>query len=363
MSLRKVLPLVLVLLCGCGISPSPVTPPVPPSVAPLRGGSNILSYQLGVSTGVIADFDIGQATISAQLRQMYAGGQRRLKLPILFYHDAADGIALNSTNGMLTTQQAGNLTALLTLIQQIGFQEVEVQFLPEWKNDPANWTNPGDPASPTYGTCVSTVTNPDGTVVDSSSGAWYSENWNFVVAVRPILRASGLTYSVDLGNEMVMPRYATYARRLWSDYVYSFGFGDTVGFSIVPTTANIQSIHQIYGYLGTTAVWPQLPMDVHIYDGDGYGYPCNVGVAGDCEYKVFVGADRDLTAQGYTGSITIGEGYYNDDPSAQALSKAIKTTGRRVHTVMQWVLDRSSKKGDVQNVLPLDFGKYIQYGF
>src|SRR5689334_13552726 len=89
------------LLSACGgpgrvSTPAPPIPPAP--VAPAaRGGSNLLSYTIPNPSGFIAQFDAGQAIITQQLQAMYANGQRRLKIPILFYDGANDGIAVSSS--------------------------------------------------------------------------------------------------------------------------------------------------------------------------------------------------------------------------------------------------------------------------
>ena len=75
-------------LCGCGGSSSTdhTTSP-PPTVA--LGGSDYGWYQLDSPCirepyGVVYNYDTATATIDAQLQQMYANGQRRLRIPIYF---------------------------------------------------------------------------------------------------------------------------------------------------------------------------------------------------------------------------------------------------------------------------------------
>src|SRR4051812_20033890 len=112
------------------------------------GGSNYYFYKIDYKVeeppiyhGVIAKFHEPEATrtITAQLQQMYANGQRRLRLPILHGNGLDDGINMNSAGGNLDTQSRTNLRDLLALIRGTGFHELQFSFHPQWNNDPLRW--------------------------------------------------------------------------------------------------------------------------------------------------------------------------------------------------------------------------------
>lgn len=119
---------------------------------PHRGGSNFLWYAAPNCNQnnwyAIANYDVDKATIDAVLQQMYANGQRSLRVPILHMTSSAEscsgslgtrGSILLSAGGHLTNQCQANLAALLTTMVQIGFSDFEFSFHPQWTNSPSGW--------------------------------------------------------------------------------------------------------------------------------------------------------------------------------------------------------------------------------
>jgi hypothetical protein len=345
--MRHKIPAVFLALALGGCTPTaPPKPPLPPAPAAVRGGSNLLSFTTGATSGIVAQFDANRATIAAQLQQMYANGQRTITLPLLFFHGASDGAALDSAAG--TSQ---NLVDLLALIKATGFERIDVRMLPEWTADPENWVSPGAWDSPDYGTCTTNA------ATGSIAGSWYRENWEFLVSTRALVIGSGIPYVLDLMGEGIDPRFEDYVRRLWRDYVAQFGTSDTLGFSFVPTVANAKLIPTIYG--------AHLPgaMAIDVYDNSTYGFQCNLSLAGDCVRATYIGISAALDAAGYSGPLIVSETLANDAPSAAALVVGRQATGRPILWVTQWPLARGFSPGATQNVLPLDFSAYIQQGF
>jgi len=364
--------LICLWLASCGgggsvvkppVPPVPPTPPAPVIVTPppipaaARGGSNILSVHVGQMDGFIVKFDTLTTQIDSELRTMYANGQRRLKIPLLFYHGSTDGVAVDSTGGMMSDHDTQNLLHLLQLIRSIGYEQVQIEFLPEWWNDPEWWVSPGAYNSPGFGNCNSVVVGEDGVELASMKNDWYGENWSFVSNTRQTFLVAGMKYVVSPMGEGMDPRFLAYVRRLWIDYTATFGKDDTIGYSVVPTAANIALIPQVYsGNLPTL-------MDLHIYDNNTYGNQCDITTPGSCTYAAYVAADQALAKAGYTGPVIVGEVFYNDSATAQALVRARATTGRAISWVTQWPLTRTFQAGQNEDVIPADFSGYMMAGF
>lgn len=92
--------------------------------------------------GYIKEFDQHTAVIEAQLREMFANGQRQLSLAVAYY-EKGDGFALGCTGGKLTVQDKANLQALLALARKIGFGGFQIEMIPEWTASYADWDDPG----------------------------------------------------------------------------------------------------------------------------------------------------------------------------------------------------------------------------
>jgi hypothetical protein len=152
-----------VALCGCGGGSSTTqTMPPPPTVA--LGGSDYGWYQLDSPCirepyGVVYNYDTATATIDAQLQQMYANGQRRLRIPIYFARGIDSGTIMDSTGGNLSSRFRANLTGLLAAIKATGFEEIEISFNPQSDNLPIQWT--------------------------TFSSDYFQENWTLIQNLRP----------------------------------------------------------------------------------------------------------------------------------------------------------------------------------
>lgn len=322
-------------LCGCGGSSSTThTTSPPPAVA--LGGSDYGWYQLDSPCirepyGVVYNYDTATATIDAQLQQMYANGQRRLRIPIYFARGIDSGTIMDSTGGNLSSRFRANLANLLAAIKATGFEEIEVSFNPQSDNLPIQWT--------------------------TFSGDYFQENWMLIQNLRPLIVAAGIPYHLDLLNEGIPPLasggYAPllqYDQMLWNDYVTAFGSSDTLGFSIIADAAHANSVSAVYGAsaYGNHGA-PQL-FDVHIYDETGTSFST---------------AFTSLTAQGYAGvNWIIGEAYYNDAAEAASLRQQATSTGQTVLYLTQWPLTSGpSCSPDVNVAPPLAFTNYQAKGF
>ena len=335
-SLLSVLPLAGALF-GCGSSPTKtqVTPPPPPPTAAI-GGSDYGWYQLDSPCirepyGVVYNFDTATATIDAQLQQMYANGQRRMRIPIYFARGINTGTIMDSTGGNLSPRFRGNLTNFLAAIKAAGFVEIEVSFNPQSNHQPINWS--------------------------TFSSDYYNENWMLIQNLRPIIAAAGIPYHIDLLNEGIPPLssggYAPllqYDQMLWNDYVAAYGSSDTIGFSIIADAAHANSVSTVYGSSTYRNHGAPPIFDVHIYDETGAS---------------FATAYTSLTSQGYKGvDWIIGEAYYNDAAEAASLRQQIAGTGQTVLFLTQWPLTSGpSCSPDVNVAPPVNFANYQAKAF
>lgn len=245
--------------------------------------------------GVIPNYDVAQSIIDSQLQAMYANGQRRLRIPIYFRRETyGSGTAMPSLGGDFSPRFRNNLANFLNSVRQHGFVEVELSFHPIGQNDPHYWT--------------------------VWSESFYQENRNLVFNLRPIFANSGLAYKIDLTNEAIPHQHQTillqYARRLWSDYISTFGKADTIGFSVI--AGEIGRVRQIPSvYQGN---YPDI-FDMHFYDN---------------AYSGFVDAHNTLAGFGLTQNWILGEAWYNDPLQARELEQAIQNTGRTILFLAQW---------------------------
>ncbi|MBV9844861.1 MAG: hypothetical protein JOZ47_07290 [Kutzneria sp.] len=313
------------LLLASAQAPAAAADPVQ---APVPGGSNYNFYYLDgcyrEPYQVVNSFNKAPNIIAYQLAGMRASGQSRISVGV-FYHRGADtGTIMDSTGGQLSEQNKQNLTGLLTAIKQAGFVEVSIVFHATTPNAPDEW--------------------------EDWQQDLYQENWQLIRAVRAIVVASGVAYRIDLGSELTastgQSMVLRYDEQLWKDYTTEFGSADTVGFSINSNDpGQVLNVGKVYG---TT---PPSMFDLHMYGS---------------EYEQFVYDDTQLRRQGFTSQpVIIGESYYDDKTTADALVRAVKDTGRPIHYLTQWPKTRAnnSQCDQVDVAPPSDFSAYSAAGF
>jgi hypothetical protein len=324
---RNWLPLVAAALLLPLCAPAASAAPGPLEV----GGSNYDFYDLTGGCdrepyGVIDRFDAARDTITAQLNQMYAAGQRRLRIGIFHQHGPDSGTVMDSSSGDLSPVDRQQLTEFLAAVKAAGFQEIEVAFLPIGDDDPHGWS-----------------------AMDESA---YREDWGVISNLHPLIADAGIPYRIDLLNEgMPMSDESvlrSYAQRLWSDYTAAFGRDDTVGFSMTVWIADRAT--QLAAVYGSN---PPDVFDVHLYGDDWNGD----------EYKQFVDADQQMTSLGYHQQWIVGETYFDDGAAADGIRRAIADTGRQVRYLTQWPLTRQRKCADVDQAPPVTFAAFQSDGF
>jgi hypothetical protein len=305
------------------------------NVVAAPGGSNFSWYQVDQPQrgtcirepyGVIPSFGRAdaRATIESELAAMIASGQRKLRIGIFHGHGFDTGTVMDSTGGDLSAENRRNLGDLLAAVKAAGFTQVEIAFHPE---GPAvrEWTD------------------------------WrqdlFDENWKLIRNLRPLIRAAGLPYLIDLSNEAIptlrQPLVLRYARNLWTNYTRAFGRDDTVGFSVIGDPAHVNEIPDVYGRS------PPFVLDVHFYGG----------TSGMDEQQLFRTADEMMRARGLRQPWIVGEAFYDDPEAARLLARAIAAGSRPVWYLTQWPLTRGSDCPDVDVGAPTSFDAYRAAGF
>lgn len=293
------------------------------------GGSDYAWYQVDMpscnreSYGVVYNYDTATAIIDSQLQTMYSNGQRRLRIPI--YHGRGSftpGTIMDSTGGTLAPRFLNNLANLLTEIKSVGFEEIEVSFHPEGPNNPTSWT--------------------------SFSSDYFTENWELIQTLHPIIAGAGIKYHLDLLNEGIPTPSQTvlleYSQNLWTSYTATFGSSDTVGFSIIPDADRLSEVSEVYGQNPLPPAF-----DLHFYD--------NAGMS-------FASAFTALNGAGFSGKPWIlGEAYYNDATEASQLRQQIDATGQPVYFLTQWPLTSAMSCSNVDVAPPVDFSNYLSNHF
>jgi hypothetical protein len=215
------------------------------------------------------------------------------------YSDWLWGELVDYSQQALRPQQQQNLINILQDIKSQGFRHVVVRF---GNYDPSGWT--------------------------SWQEAEYQKAWNFIVSVHGIVYSQlggGVTTPIfDLDAEAIGdPRgeVKDYAQRLWSDYTYTYGNSDTVGFSIIGDAAHASLASAWYG-----GVKP------NIYAFDIYG---------DVGQGLAVSAQQ-LGSES-TKPIILMETYENDATTASQLQSALsQNPGLNVIALMQWQRGRQT---------------------
>jgi len=294
------------------------------------GGSNYGWFQVaspgGPQFGVVSQLHLARPTIAAQLNQMFANGQRRLRIPLLFWRGRTpNGGTLDLVGGQFAPQEWQNLADLLALIKASGFEWVELGFFPEGPGDALhNWT--------------------------AWDEAAFQAHWNLVANVRQLAVASGLPFFLDLMNEGIpdgsggQALFGELSKRLWINYTASFWPGQTcqdASISLDPDPARIAQMDATF-----SGNWPAV-LEAHIYGAaaaPGWG----------SAYSTFVGIHQCLAGTPGAGlPWMINECFYNDRVTAIELARGMQDTGQPVLCRIQYPMTPGQ-----DNVIPLDDSNY-----
>jgi hypothetical protein len=278
---------------------------------------------------VIGTYHLAPDTVRNQLAVMYASGQRRLALdfwftytmPIEGYQDS--GVCthvVNSSRGEMFPQQQANLKALLHDIDQQGFETIVFRFEQQGDSDPLGWT--------------------------SWDEFTYSSNWSFISHTINLIQneIAGLHVKViyDLGGELGGADFGmglAYGKRLWSDYVKTYGPHNSMGYSYAVSPGRFTQSIAIYDEVGVRP--------------DVYGFD----VYGD-EFNTYSYLLAEMEAAGETSKPVIAnEVYYNDPVTYNQILQVRAQLHMNIKFLLQWPLSRD-KPGYMCAVYPADFSAY-----
>lgn len=135
------------------------------------------------------------------------------------FNDGTWGLLVDNSRAALDAQKQQNLIAILTRAKALGFRKVFLRFA---TGEPSAWASWDETA--------------------------YQRIWNFICNTRAIassvLANSATRLLVDLAAEIIGEpngQNQQFVQRLWSDYTYTFGTADTIGFSFVAYVPYVQA--------------------------------------------------------------------------------------------------------------------------
>jgi hypothetical protein len=281
--------------------------------------------------GLLAAGDFGHAAILQQLAAMHAAGLQTLRLFIWHMHDAGTQTwgVVSSAGGHLSDRARLNLIWYLKAVRAAGFLQLSVVFGPQGSNDPI-----GFPAN----------------MYDSSL---FSENWNLIRSVRPIVKQFGpLSTHFDLQNEGAPSDYlatkdqlAAYDASVYANYVDAFGNEDVTISSIVAWNDQSRLANLIDALRATGRPLPKW-FEIH--------------AGGPTLLQDLQATDETLRAKGLTQSLVLGETDYNHAASAAAVHDFVTTSTRPLDEVMAWPLRPGSGCGAISVAAPYRGDEYIR---
>lgn len=202
--------------------------------------------------------------VYAQMSAMRKAGQTAYVLPIWnkdllpcelssCNDGVADGVWGNVVDHgtySMRPQHRANLVQLVTWAVQLGFERITVRFV--YNGDPESWTSWNEMA---YQKAWNFIADARTSAADAFHVAWGKR----VASSFPVLM-------FDLGGEQAgidAGQTGPFIQRLWSDYVYSFGREDTVGFSFAWAPGRFATQR---AWLSATGVLPKY-WAFDLYDG------------------------------------------------------------------------------------------------
>jgi hypothetical protein len=230
-----------------------------------------------------------------------------------------------SSGGTLGEPYRSNLIDYVREVRRFGFARLTIPFGPRGSNDPRS---PRVPGQPSY--------NP----------AKFNENWHFIQDVRSIIKRYGPKRTrFDLLAEGAVSSYApsdrirrvqSYIRRLYSNYVRTFGKRD-VTVSVIPARGSGDRGNRLQNLIDT-------------FDATGLGQPrwydIHIGYTpGEASHSLR-NSDAVLRRNHLSQPFTVGETAYNDPRIARVIKRFRRDGGRRVQEVDSWYV-RWTKKCNV----------------
>lgn len=354
---------------------------LPALITAQRGGSNHLYYQVPPPSagGLAQAYNYGimlhyhepgvRTTVQGQLQQMYANGQRSLRVLVHYLHAPGETIASTPAESsrkcrvadvkvcpvgseyFLPLQYQQNLRDYLADIRAAGFERVMVAMGPQWINDFYSCGDAGIPLS------LRQQLYAGSPLVNEL----FEESWGVAKELRSIALGSGLEYRIDLGNEYIPPSNLTgcakniiegtpttqgYLSFLWGRYVAAYGSQDSVAFSVIVGNSwdadnRLARMPQFVSPLP-----PVYSLHSYVESGDVEG-----------------GLKRAYVVTGNFGRRPwiIGETNNRSTAAADAIRNFIlKTPQQSVLHVLQWPGFNCTTNAEC---LPLDYNAFLSRGF
>lgn len=219
--------------------------------------------------------------------------------------DGVWGYVTDVSQQALRPQQKQNLIDILNYATQVGFRKVFLRF------------------------------NGSASTYSFWNEVAYQKEWNFIVNTRNaaanILKNTATRLMIDLGGEQMglfcpegpCPIVKQYVQRLWSDYTYTFGISDTVGFSPIACPHIVAEGITWYGSLKPNE-----------YAFSNYGGCPNHAGAGNA----LVASWQALGVNEAAKPISIIETGFNLQANAQSWATALNSNpGLRLADVISWL--------------------------
>lgn len=298
----------------------------------ILGGSNYVTIGGDTKRPLIGAYHQNREAVAQDLADMRASGQNAVTfllwhLPITWNSELELwGHTCNSIDGALKPQQQENLAALVNLVREAGFKQLNFRYGPQGTVNPFGW--------------------------EEYSESETAANIAFMHATRAIIEANRGTLPVlyDLGGELfqqhkwdVKPWIKTYCINIWREYTSHYGWRDSCGFSCIGWLIIETAIKEFRS--AKLQVPACFSIDVYSYVRD-----------------TLASAFDTLTRLGYQKrKIYVQECYYNDILHARQIKKArTEIIGLNLGGVFQWPLVRDSNNPAtwVPDGSPKRFDKY-----
>ncbi len=264
---------------------------------------------------VLAAYDLHPDVVQNQLQAICRAGQKKIGLPVWFYHTGGAGGSIDSTGGVMQARDQNNTKNVVSLIANLKndqgascFNEIQFRFVPLSQVNPTTWS--------------------------SWNESLYNENKSFIFTARDLVlstvAASSLKVYFDLGTEqggVDTGQNSPYLERLWQDYTTRFGTADTYGYSIAWDPGRFKKLMAVYDRVGKRPTQHA----VDLYD------PNNQGIKPQLEALY-----TEMQQTGETGTpILIQETYFNDQKAFSEITETALKLTMNIRTIMQWQVTRS----------------------
>ena len=311
------------------------------------GGSNYISYDLngydyktfkkGVEwyekiKTVLGHYHENPNAVIQQLTNMRNAGQKKIAFviwhrrldPTVKNQNVTPGAFIMSRSGELFWQYEQNIINVMKKIKELGFNEVQIRFCAMGQGQPLGW--------------------------EKWNELYFLENWSFLVnvrnAVESVLAGSNIQRWYDLhaeGGGQTRGKNPEYNRRMWDNYVSTFGTNDTYGVSVVPCEGRISGM--IVNLRASTMKYNPSQYAIDIY--------------GEPEAALEIVKKELRSKNEHRKPIIIQETYYNNAKQFRLLNKKAKSLNLKLRTIMQWPLEEGVKVTHYSVTYPEKYNNYI----